>query len=114
MRYLLALLLPANGDVLTPTRILMVGCSTWMRPRARVSQPGVVSTIVSPTSTSSVPARAMISPAPALSAVVRRSPSNVERTLTVALTVRPSLTMPMDWLAVTVPATMRPMASRPT
>ena len=55
VRYFVCLLLPAKGEVLTPMRILMVGCSTRMRGRARLSQPGSVSAIVSPTSTSSMP-----------------------------------------------------------
>ena len=64
--------LPANGEVLTPKRILMVGSSTTMRGSASAF-PGIAS--VSPIWTSSMPAMAMMSPAAALVTFTRFSPS---------------------------------------
>jgi hypothetical protein len=61
VRYLLSLLLPAKGEVLTPKRILIVGSSTTMRGRA--SGRSAVAT-VSPIVTFSMPARPRPRPRP--------------------------------------------------
>ncbi len=74
MRNLEVLVLPANGDVLTPMRILIVGSSTTIRARASCFS---MSLMVSPMVTPSMPAIATTSPATAASAAVRRRPSNV-------------------------------------
>ena len=116
MRNLVCLLLPAKGDVLTPIRILIVGCSTTMRGSARDSQPGARSTMVSPTSTSSMPGdgHELAGRGALGQAVGRFRPSNVVKTLTALLRHRSAFTTPTGRLAETVPLTMRPMPRRPT
>ncbi len=91
---------PAKGDVLTPMRILIVGCSTRMRGSARaLPARGSGRRSCRRRRRPRCPAMATISPAAASGAGVRFRPSKVESTLTVALSVRPSLMTPTGWFA---------------
>jgi hypothetical protein len=105
--------LPANGDVLTPIRILMVGCSTWMRGSARVLparvevDDRVADVDVLDAGDGDDLARRRLCDRRALQPLERREH------LDGPLSDAPSLMMPTGWLARTVPATTRPIAERP-